>query len=120
MIATCRRGALHALAALALALPATARAESGTPATTPDSTVAAAAVAGPTVAAASVAVRARPDATTEAAAMQRSAGLGRSQALMIVGLATLVAGAIIGGDAGTIIMVAGAGIGLYGLYHYLQ
>jgi hypothetical protein len=120
MIATHRRGAFYVLAALALALPASARAESVTPTTTPDSTVAAAAVAGPTVASASVAVRARPDASGEAAAMQQRAGLGRSQALMIVGLATLIAGAVIGGDAGTIIMVAGAGIGLYGLYHYLQ
>ena len=41
-------------------------------------------------------------------------------ALMIVGGAAFLAGAIIGGDAGTIIMVGGAGIGLYGLYLYLQ
>lgn len=39
---------------------------------------------------------------------------------MIVGGAILLAGAIIGGDAGTIIMIGGAGIGIYGLYLYLQ
>jgi hypothetical protein len=41
-------------------------------------------------------------------------------ALMIVGGAALLAGAIIGGDAGTIFMVGGAVVGLVGLYQYLQ
>jgi hypothetical protein len=45
---------------------------------------------------------------------------GTSQTLMIVGGATLLAGAILGGDAGTIMMVGGAGIGIYGLYLYLH
>lgn len=45
---------------------------------------------------------------------------GTSQTLMIVGGAALVAGAIIGDDAGTVFMVAGAGVGLYGLYLYLR
>lgn len=49
-----------------------------------------------------------------------NAHLGQSRALMIVGGAALIAGAIIGGDPGTIIMVGGAVIGLYGLYQYLQ
>lgn len=48
------------------------------------------------------------------------AGLGQARAMMIVGGAALVAGAIIGGDAGTIIMVGGAVIGLIGLYDWLQ
>jgi hypothetical protein len=39
---------------------------------------------------------------------------------MIVGGAAIVAGAIIGDDAGTIFMVGGAIIGLWGLYNYLQ
>lgn len=43
-----------------------------------------------------------------------------STALMIVGGAAFLAGAIISGDAGTIIMVGGAAVGLYGLYLYLQ
>jgi hypothetical protein len=46
--------------------------------------------------------------------------LGQARALMVVGAAALITGAIIGGDPGTIIMVGGAVIGLYGLYQYLQ
>jgi len=42
-----------------------------------------------------------------------------SVALMIVGGAALVIGAVIGDDAGTIVMLGGAGIGLYGLYLFL-
>lgn len=48
------------------------------------------------------------------------ANLGQARALMVVGAAALITGAIIGGDPGTIIMVGGAVIGLYGLYEYLQ
>lgn len=50
----------------------------------------------------------------------KRAGLGQSRAMMIVGVAALATGAIIGGDAGTIIMVGGAVIGLIGLYEWLQ
>lgn len=39
---------------------------------------------------------------------------------MIVGGAIFLAGAIIGKDAGTIIMISGAAVGIYGLYLYLQ
>lgn len=41
-------------------------------------------------------------------------------ALMIVGGAAILAGALIEGDAGRIFMVGGAVIGLIGLYQYLQ
>lgn len=123
MPATIRRGALFALAAITLAVPATARAQNVL-AVTGEPTPATVQPAGPTVAAASVAVQALPaastDASAEAAAMQSRAGLGQSRALMFVGLATLIAGAVIGGEAGTVIMIAGAGIGLWGLYQYLQ
>lgn len=44
----------------------------------------------------------------------------RGQTLMIVGGAAFLAGLIIGGDAGTAIAVAGAGIGIYGLYLWAQ
>ena len=53
-------------------------------------------------------------------AAQRRAGLGQPMALMIVGGAALLAGAIIGDTPGTIIMIGGAVIGLIGLYEYLQ
>lgn len=119
MIATVRRGALFALTALALAIPTAARAESVTPVTASDSTARTASVQGPTVAAAAVAVQARPDAEAATAAQSR-AGLDKPRALMFVGLGMFIAGALIGNDPGTIIMIAGAGIGLYGLYQYLQ
>ena len=53
-------------------------------------------------------------------AAQRRRGLGQPIALMVVGGAALLAGLIIGDDAGTVIAVGGALIGLYGLYEYLQ
>jgi hypothetical protein len=53
-----------------------------------------------------------------AAAAERPFGL--PQTLMIVGGAALLTGAIIGDDAGTIVMIAGAGVGLYGLYLFLR
>jgi hypothetical protein len=39
---------------------------------------------------------------------------------MIVGGAALVTGLVIGGDAGTILALGGAVVGLIGLYHYLR
>ena len=76
---------------------------------------------GPTVLAASVALR--PDLRMDASvprALDVRQQLRRSETLMIVGGAIFLAGAIIGDDAGTIIMIGGAGIGIYGLYLYLQ
>jgi hypothetical protein len=76
---------------------------------------------GPTVRAASAAVR--PDLRMDASvprALDVRQQLRRSETLMIVGGAIFLAGAIIGDDAGTIIMIGGAGIGIYGLYLYLQ
>src|SRR5687768_2028642 len=80
---------------------------------------------GPTVSASAVALRA-PAQLPAADERQRQADdaagarMTTSQTLMIVGGAMFLAGAVIGGDAGTIIMIGGAGIGLWGLYQYLQ
>jgi hypothetical protein len=52
--------------------------------------------------------------------MAASAGLSQSQALMIVGGAAILVGAIVGDTAGDVFMVGGAVVGLYGLYKYLQ
>jgi len=60
----------------------------------------------------------RPDQPTIAA--QQHANLGQARAMMVVGVAALIAGAIIGDTPGTIVMVGGAVIGLIGLYDYLQ
>ncbi len=59
----------------------------------------------------------RPDQPTLA---PNKAHLGQARAMMIVGVAGLIAGALIGDTPGTVIMVGGAVIGLVGLYDYLQ
>ena len=53
-------------------------------------------------------------------AAMATGGRTQSRAMMIVGAAALITGAIIGGDPGTIVMVGGAVVGLIGLYNYLQ
>lgn len=47
-------------------------------------------------------------------------GQGRHVAMMVVGGAGLVAGSLIDGDTGTIVMAGSAVIGLIGLYRYLR
>ena len=59
-------------------------------------------------------------AASEQAAQRRGAGLAQSEAMMIVGGAAILVGAIVGGDPGRIIMIGGAVVGLVGLYKYLQ
>lgn len=44
----------------------------------------------------------------------------QSRAMMIVGGAGLIVGALIGGTPGTIVMVGSGVLGLFGLYNYLQ
>ncbi len=39
---------------------------------------------------------------------------------MVVGLGAMIAGAIAGGTPGTIILIGGAAVALFGLYHYLE
>jgi hypothetical protein len=46
--------------------------------------------------------------------------MGQPIALMVVGGAAIILGAVIGGDAGTLFMIGGAVAGLIGLYQYLQ
>ena len=77
---------------------------------------------GPTRDAAVVGIRPSGAAETvvPATVQQQGGSFGRAETLMIVGGAAFVAGLIIGDDAGTIVMVGGAAIGLYGLYLYLQ
>ena len=74
---------------------------------------------GPTSAALTVAVRNTIPADA-APAPKGNAGLGQNEALMIVGGAAILVGAIVGGDAGDFFMIGGAVVGLYGLYKYLQ
>ena len=57
--------------------------------------------------------------TAQDANTMRRPSRGSGVGLMILGGAALVTGLIIGDDAGTVIAVGGAVIGLYGLYVYL-
>jgi hypothetical protein len=51
----------------------------------------------------------------------RSASEGsHNPAMMIVGGAALIVGAVVGGKAGTIVMIGGGILGLVGLWNYLQ
>ena len=76
--------------------------------------------AGPTVKASQVGIRRAEVARTAAPAADAHMGAGKNVALMVVGGAALIIGAVIGGTAGVLIAVAGAAIGLYGLYNFVQ
>ena len=79
------------------------------------------AAAGPTVASSVVGIKRAEAAKTGAApAADARLGAGRNVALMVVGGAALIIGAVIGGTAGILIAVTGAAIGLYGLYNFVQ
>ena len=121
-----RLAPLALLACAALALPSVSRAQSLSPDQPSAPTVVTASVnapvAGPTLDGATVGIKHNDaQATTTPTNATPAARRGdQPTALMIVGGAAFLAGAIIGGDAGTIIMVGGAAVGLYGLYLYLQ
>ena len=79
---------------------------------------------GPTLQSAAVGFRvseSRVDASTKVTAaplVQRHQG--QDVALMAVGVGAMIAGALIGDTAGTIIIIGGAAMALFGLYHYLE
>jgi hypothetical protein len=73
----------------------------------------------PTVEHAALGAR-RTAAAPEPVTVPRRADSSRNRALMIVGGAALIIGAIIDRPAGTIIMIGGGVMGLFGLYQYLQ
>ena len=63
---------------------------------------------------------AKVDAATKVSAAPCCRGAGQDVALMAVGVGAMIVGALVGDTAGTIIIIAGAGVALYGLYHYLE
>ena len=79
---------------------------------------------GPTIQSAAVGFRvneAKVDASTKVtAAPVVRRNQGQDVALMVVGVGAMIAGALIGNTAGTIIIIGGAGMALFGLYHYLE
>lgn len=78
--------------------------------------------AGPTMASSTVGIRrtAPASAKTTATMAEARLGAGRNVALMVVGGAAIIVGAIIGGTAGVLIAVVGAAVGLYGLFNFVQ
>ena len=105
------------LAAVALFVPATGSAQSSTANAQP-----VAAAAGPTIETSATAFRASAaqPADSASSAMQRRQNVGQPVALMVVGGAAILVGAIIGDAPGTLFMIGGAIALLYGLYKYLQ
>jgi hypothetical protein len=75
---------------------------------------------GPMMHSATIAPKLEIDGLNEASMVAPRRPFGTSQTLMIVGGAAFLTGVIVGDDAGTVMMVAGAGVGLYGLYLYLR
>jgi len=93
------------------------------PATSHAQKVAQNSVKGPTIQAASVGFRvneAKVDANTKVNATAIRPHQGQDVALMAVGVGAMIVGAIVGDTAGTIIIIGGAGMALFGLYHYLE
>lgn len=119
-----------AFAACLLTLPLAAQGVSDAPAglnaapvtaqvAAPSVSVAPAQSLAPTQAGTTVGVRAYSTAPAPVLAPTPRA-TGNSPAMMIVGGVALLVGAVIGGDEGTIIMVGGGVLGLFGLWHYLR
>lgn len=77
---------------------------------------------GPTIMAPAVnaTVAFRPAQQNIVPAVRRRESFSRPAVLMIVGGALIVTGLIVGDEASTILYIAGAGIGGYGLYLHLQ
>ena len=74
---------------------------------------------GPRLVNARVAVHAESAPIGAAPVIQNRSSNRNAVALMAVGGAALVIGAVIGDDAGTLVMLGGAVVGLYGLYLFL-
>jgi hypothetical protein len=78
---------------------------------------------GPTVQAASVGFHAnevKVNASTKVTAAAIPRHQGQDVAFMVVGVGAMIVGALVHGTAGTIIVIGGAGVALYGLYNYLE
>jgi hypothetical protein len=110
---SCAVGAL--LAALAVARPAAAQAPVPAPATAPAHAPAPVSYA-PTLAATRFGVSADDQAPLTVNASAARMGRREGRAFAIVGGAAVIAGILIGDDAGTVIAIGGAAVGLYGLY----
>jgi hypothetical protein len=120
VLAAAPLGAQTADPGSALAAPAATATEAALPATTAEVPGAPMAAAAP--AALTAPTRATAELGQEQAALQARAqrNFSQSQVLMIVGGAALISGLIIGDGLGDVLAIGGAGVGLYGLYRFLQ
>ena len=75
---------------------------------------------GPTVQSAAVGIQLAPSPFLMGAKPRRRSGVDHNVALMIVGVGAMVAGSFMNGTAGTVFIVGGAVVGLYGLFNYVQ
>lgn len=83
----------------------------------------AASATGPTLQSAAVGFHvneAKVDASTRVTAALQRPRAGQDVAMMAVGVGAMIVGGLVGDTAGTIILIGGAAVALYGLYHYLE
>lgn len=112
---------LVVIALFALVTPSIAGAQDASVLQLPTEATQAAPAAGPTIDGSATAFRVVANVSDlDAAALQRRQSAGKPVALMIVGGAAILVGAVIGDAPGTLFMVGGAVALLYGLYLYLQ
>ena len=114
------------LSAALLLAPAWAAAQTATVAAEPQPALAAAVApaaavpfAGPVAETQAVALKGRVAPAPLPAPAPR-ANTTNNRAMMIVGGVGLIVGGLIGGDSGTIVMIGSAGVGLIGLYRFLN
>lgn len=113
------RSIITAFCAVALSTTAEAQAIEASDSTAAPATAESRTVATIMAPAVSDEVTTRP-AHQQIAPVVRRRAIDRSTTLMIVGGALIVTGLLVGSDAAPILYIAGAGIGGYGLYLYLQ
>jgi hypothetical protein len=79
---------------------------------------------GPTLQSASIGFRVNDNKVDRAGNLSTAPLLQRHQgqdvALMAVGVGAMIIGALVGDTAGTVIIIGGAAMALFGLYHYLE
>jgi hypothetical protein len=107
---SCASGAV--ILALAVSQPAAGQAPAPSPAAASAPTTSLA----PTLAATHLDFSAEDHAALTVNASAASMGPREGKAAAIVGAAVVVIGLVVGGDAGTVIAIGGAGLGLFGLY----
>jgi hypothetical protein len=107
---SCAAGAV--ILALAVSQPAAAQAPAPSPAAASAPTTSLA----PTLAATHLDFSAAEHAPLTVTASAARMGPGDGRAAAIVGGAVVITGLVVGGDTGTLLVIGGAGLGLFGLY----